>query len=345
MAGRGFLHRLILTLVVTVLGPTGIALVISIVMGVAMLIVLQVEPSQQTKSADSNLEQQSMEQPQPGKGAKAIPQDLIPVYQDAVKQFGGKIPWTVVAGIHSRETNFGRTTTDRDQMVSSASALGPMQFLPSTFEQYGVDGDGDGRRDIWNERDAIYSAANMLTQRYEANLKNPKRRNNALWWAIWDYNHATWYVEDVLNNAESFAAQEQSTPVANSEGWVSPLAEKAPITSEFGMRNHPVDRQVKQHNGVDVGIAEGTPVHAAQKGLVTRAGWAGGYGYMVEIDHGSGVTTRYAHLSEINVQIGQQVEKGEQVAQSGNTGKSTGAHLHFEVRKHGVPQNPVAYLK
>jgi murein DD-endopeptidase MepM/ murein hydrolase activator NlpD len=115
------------------------------------------------------------------------------------------------------------------------------------------------------------------------------------------------------------------------------------ITSEFGWRIHPIYGKNMFHTGIDIKVPEGTPVFAARSGTVKYAGWMSGYGNIVIIDHGS-FETYYAHLSRINVYVGLKVEKGDFIARSGSTGTSTGPHLHFEVRKYGEPNDPVAYL-
>lgn len=110
-------------------------------------------------------------------------------------------------------------------------------------------------------------------------------------------------------------------------------------SSDFG------ERWGRMHEGIDIAVNTGTPVKAAECGVVTFAGEAGGYGNFVKIDHGNGVVTAYAHLSTIEVKEGQNVTADTQIALSGNTGRSTGPHLHFEVLKNGTPLNPDLYLK
>ncbi|MCM1499364.1 MAG: peptidoglycan DD-metalloendopeptidase family protein [Clostridium sp.] len=110
------------------------------------------------------------------------------------------------------------------------------------------------------------------------------------------------------------------------------------ITSNFGYR------WGRLHAGTDVGVPIGTTVRASRAGQVVTAGWVGGYGNCVIIDHGDGVSTRYGHLSEVTVGVGQYVDQGEQVALSGNTGRSTGPHLHFEIRIGGEAVDPMPYL-
>ena len=118
----------------------------------------------------------------------------------------------------------------------------------------------------------------------------------------------------------------------------------APITSDFGWRIHPIYGTRRLNAGTDFGVDEGTPVHAADGGVVVEAGWVSGYGYTVIIDHGNGMSTLYAHNSEVAVSPGQTVSKGQVVSYSGNTGGSTGPHLHFEVRINGEPTDPMGYL-
>jgi murein DD-endopeptidase MepM/ murein hydrolase activator NlpD len=110
------------------------------------------------------------------------------------------------------------------------------------------------------------------------------------------------------------------------------------VTSNFGYR------WGRLHAGTDVKADVGTTVRASRAGQVVSAGWIGGYGNCVIIDHGDGVQTRYGHLSQVLVSVGQYVEQGEQIALSGNTGRSTGPHLHFEIRINGEPVDPLPYL-
>lgn len=122
-------------------------------------------------------------------------------------------------------------------------------------------------------------------------------------------------------------------------GTFSKPTSRGTITSSFGWR------WGRRHEGVDIGMPVGTPVKAADGGKVTFAGWKSGYGKIVIIDHGGNMETRYAHNSELLVKKGDRVYKGQTIAKSGNTGRSTGPHLHFEVRKNGTPVNPLKYIK
>lgn len=118
-----------------------------------------------------------------------------------------------------------------------------------------------------------------------------------------------------------------------------------PITSPFGYRIHPIFGTTIYHSGIDIGVDEGTPVHAADSGVVIYSGSGlTGYGNVVIIDHGNGLSTLYAHNSALLVSEGESVSKGQVVAYSGMTGYATGPHVHFEVRVNGSPTDPMGYL-
>jgi murein DD-endopeptidase MepM/ murein hydrolase activator NlpD len=115
------------------------------------------------------------------------------------------------------------------------------------------------------------------------------------------------------------------------------------VTSGFGPRVDPVEGLDGFHAGMDIGAATGTPVVAVADGMVVVAGWAGGYGKAVFLQHAGGLETRYAHLSVFTVRRGQQVRAGDVIGYVGSTGKSTGPHLHFEIRRNGRPINPIEF--
>lgn len=116
------------------------------------------------------------------------------------------------------------------------------------------------------------------------------------------------------------------------------------ITSGFGMRYHPILHRSRLHAGVDFGVGSGSPIYAVADGVVVFSGQMRGYGNVVVLDHGGGISTLYAHCSALLVGDGASVKQGENIARVGSTGMSTGPHLHFEVRKNGVPVNPVGAL-
>ena len=119
----------------------------------------------------------------------------------------------------------------------------------------------------------------------------------------------------------------------------------AHVTSSFGERTDPLDGTSKFHAGLDLRASEGASIRAAADGVVRRAGPRGGYGNAIEIDHGGGVTTLYAHAENVSVQPGDRIARGAEVGQVGQTGRATGPHLHFEVRVEGKPIDPTAALK
>ena len=123
-----------------------------------------------------------------------------------------------------------------------------------------------------------------------------------------------------------------------------PVTGEIDLTSPFGVRMDPFVHEAAMHTGLDFRGEMGEPIHATAAGTVTIAGWTGGYGKMVEIDHGNGLATRFGHLSEIDVSVGQKIRIGEVVGKLGSTGRSTGPHLHYETRVNGEPVNPQKFL-
>jgi len=145
--------------------------------------------------------------------------------------------------------------------------------------------------------------------------------------------------EDEQQLAAALAEREDevSVPVqVSSGGWTWPA--QGPMTSGFGQR------WGRLHAGIDIGAPTGAPILAARDGVVSYAGVMGGYGNIIVVDHGGGMTTRYAHQSRLGASVGQSVNAGDQVGYVGSTGNSTGPHLHFEVRINDQPQDPVGYL-
>lgn len=124
--------------------------------------------------------------------------------------------------------------------------------------------------------------------------------------------------------------------------WPAPGHER--ITSSYGWRMHPILGVRKLHTGVDIGAPSGADVVAAQSGTVIYSGWMNGYGNTIILDHGAGMSTLYAHQSKLLVSVGAEVSKGDTIGKVGSTGRSTGPHLHFEVRKDGDPIDPTSYI-
>ncbi|WVT74908.1 M23 family metallopeptidase [Sinorhizobium chiapasense] len=144
-------------------------------------------------------------------------------------------------------------------------------------------------------------------------------------------------LDTALLELERTRAQVRALPFGNP----SPSSD---ITSDFGNRLDPFLGRLALHAGIDFRATVGTRIRSAAPGTVTNAGLTGGYGNMVEIDHGNGVSSRYAHLSTVLVKVGDQVTEGEVIAKSGNTGRSTGPHLHYEIRLNGEAVDPIRFL-
>ena len=144
----------------------------------------------------------------------------------------------------------------------------------------------------------------------------------------------SWKKLDGSTTAQSAIAVPSSKPVNT-----------ATFTSGYGVRSDPFRGSAAMHAGIDLAGPYGTPVYATADGVVEKAEWSGGYGNMVEIDHGKGLETRFGHLSRILVHDGQKVTRGMLIALMGSTGRSTGSHLHYEVRIDGRAVNPIPFLQ
>jgi murein DD-endopeptidase MepM/ murein hydrolase activator NlpD len=155
-----------------------------------------------------------------------------------------------------------------------------------------------------------------------------------------------------LNTAA--AVNTSDTPVASLSAVLRPNTVSIPslmpvagakLTSGYGMRNHPVLGGRRQHQGIDLAQPTGTPIRATADGVVGRADWFSSYGLFVSLEHGGSIETRYGHMSRLNVAAGQAVKKGDIIGYVGSTGRSTGPHLHYEVRIAGVAVNPLPYMQ
>lgn len=132
---------------------------------------------------------------------------------------------------------------------------------------------------------------------------------------------------------------------AESAPFTHPLKSDYRFTSGFGYRRHPITGGRRMHNGVDFAARKGTDIFTTADGVVTYAGWMSGYGNTIKIKHDFGIETLYGHLSRIKVKKGQRVSRGQQIGDMGNTGQSTGTHLHYEIRVNGTPVNPMNFIE
>jgi murein DD-endopeptidase MepM/ murein hydrolase activator NlpD len=154
--------------------------------------------------------------------------------------------------------------------------------------------------------------------------------------------------EEEIKEAESESILDQLRAIqakANPDFLPTIWARAGKINNEFGFRRNPFGgRTYEFHAGMDIDGEKGDPIVAPGNGVIIKAGWQGGYGYMIEIDHGNGLTTRYGHLSKIEVEIGESVQRGQLIGLIGSTGRSTGPHLHYELRINDKPVNPRLFL-
>jgi murein DD-endopeptidase MepM/ murein hydrolase activator NlpD len=140
------------------------------------------------------------------------------------------------------------------------------------------------------------------------------------------------------SDAEELTDMLRSVPIRK------PVSGEIDETSPFGVRMDPFVHEAAMHTGIDFRGDIGEPVHATAEGTVSVAGWDGGYGRMIEIDHGNGLATRYGHLSQIDVAVGDRIRIGQVIGLIGSTGRSTGPHLHYETRVNGEAVNPQKFL-
>lgn len=155
--------------------------------------------------------------------------------------------------------------------------------------------------------------------------------------------------EEVKNLIQQRLAAAQSSSGGGDAGYTAGTGSMSwpcngVITSPFGYRTHPIFGTTIFHAGIDIGVDYGTPIHAADSGTVVYSGWISGYGNVVIIDHGGGLSTLYGHNQSLAVSEGQSVSKGDVIAYAGSTGNSTGPHCHFEVDINGSPVDPMGYL-
>jgi peptidoglycan LD-endopeptidase LytH len=222
-----------------------------------------------------------------------------------------------------------------DSILTSPEAI-------KKYGGYGTDGNGDGRADPMDLEDAAHSAARYLAANGAADGDLRK--------AVYAYNHSPKYVNDVLGYAEMYVngfiavAMGETAEVINGAAW--PVPGTMGITSPFGPRTDPVYGGMAFHDGIDIAGAgvNGKPVVSFSDGVVTTAAVVGSYGNAVIIDHGNGTSTISAHLSSIDVKVGQKVKAGQMIGRVGTTGKSTGPHLHFGLKVQGQWVNPLKYL-
>lgn len=205
-----------------------------------------------------------------------------------------------------------------------------------TYFQYAINVDGEEKAYVKTEEEAKKIQENLLEEFEGKNIAiNTVYTKNL---NITSSQQIASIAENVILQVKEDEKKEQAT-INGVYLAVNPV--KGRISSRYGaresIRNH-------THKGLDIAAKIGTPIKAVADGKVTYSGVMGGYGNLIIIDHGNGITTRYGHCSKLYVKLGKQVKAGELIAAVGNTGNSTGPHLHFEIRQNGVYVNPTDYL-
>ena len=212
--------------------------------------------------------------------------------------------------------------SDREQAMRLLAGLTPVD---QEVQQAGIGGPSGQ----WSERDSLSAAGPNGRQALAARIDMDQltRRANILVRSI----------NEAYDSASSQRARYAAMPsIMPTKGW---------LTSAFAReREHPILHLARPHEGIDLSAKMGMDIEAPAAGVVTQVSWVEGYGNMLTIDHGYGLVTRYAHCSKILVVRGQRVKRGQQVAKVGNTGLSTGPHLHYEVWVNGRPVNPMKYV-
>jgi len=221
---------------------------------------------------------------------------------------------------------------DRDIMESYKSALYDLEFKRGI--QLSMEQDTQAEARVWqmelNELESDRAALELRILQARADIDWLQRREDEL-------EKKSKQLEKEIKDLTA----KSSAAAYNGGSMKWPVPGYNSISSRFGNRMHPVYKVMKLHTGIDIGAPRGVNIVAAKGGTVISAGWQGGYGNTVIIDHGGGITTLYGHCSKLLVQKGDKVKEGAAIAKVGSTGVSTGNHLHFEVRKSGTPVNPV----
>ncbi len=251
-------------------------------------------------------------------GASSVKMQRLQARNEALvaelEQFRGRVDGleASISGLATRDAQLRNLAglESLDPEVLQAGVGGPGLGEPEAYPLYGLDPEVSG--------DAFALAYDLSALERRAHL----------------------LVESLDEATDSLQAHRdllESTPsILPTTGWLSSAFSQS--------RMHPVHNRPLPHEGVDIAANEGTPIYAAAKGRIVRAGWVVGYGLTIEIDHGFGYTTLYGHASKLLARRGAEVRRGDVIAQVGSTGITTSSNLHYEVRVNGIPQNPANFI-
>ena len=232
-------------------------------------------------------------------------------------------------------TNGYKELTTSDILVSINSDLTEFETIK---ESYIKESD---KKEIMDGLTLKLDSLNTEVAEYEGKKEAALAATNALNAEITQLSAA---VTDLNGKATQLASKksEIEQEVKKQESFIKPTSGR--ISSPFGYRTHPVTRSYTLHSGIDIAASSGTTVVASRNGKVVSAGYSGSYGNLIVISHGNGMETAYAHLSSIKVSVGETVSQGQLIGKVGSTGRSTGPHLHFEIRVNGTAVNPSKYI-
>jgi murein DD-endopeptidase MepM/ murein hydrolase activator NlpD len=252
-----------------------------------------------------------------------------------------------ISGSHGLERDLALQTEEvlhqREQIQSFAKEINELKERLVQLDRFekririiaNIDGaeNGDGLFGVGGSTPEDLNPEIELTQRHQSLMKDMHQQISQLGKAA---DTQQYDFKSLLNSLETQKNLLAHTPAIRPvKGW---------ITSGFGYRQSPFTGKREFHKGLDIANRKGTKIVAAADGVVTFAGARGLFGNLIVIDHGHGITTRYAHLEKTFFERGDRVARGKTIALMGNTGRSTGAHLHYEVRLNGVPVNPSKYI-
>ncbi|THF74374.1 M23 family metallopeptidase [Cohnella fermenti] len=308
----GLVKRRVFWWVVGSLGATGIGIAILV-----MVLIFALLGALVSASDTSQLEGVEV----PNNASFDIPMLLLPIY---IQAENGQASWARLAAMHRVTTNFGAEKAKR------IDTIGSLGFPRSLWETYRQDGDEDGEIDPDNPYDAIFSLANYL----RASAEDEESALNG-----WFLN-----AEQVAMVHRKEAEYAAVLPIPGK--WLWPLLGYTAISSPYGYRVDPVTGAPSEfHAGIDIPAPRGTPVMATQNGTVVQVVRSStGYGNHILLQHANDFISLYGHLADIAVRQGQQVHQGEMIGWVGSTGKSTGPHLHFEMRVHGQTVDPLTLV-
>jgi murein DD-endopeptidase MepM/ murein hydrolase activator NlpD len=252
-----------------------------------------------------------------------------------------------ISGRHGLERDLALQTEEvlhqREQIQSFAKEINDLKERLLQLDRFekrirvvaNIDGEenGEGLFGVGGSTPEDLNPEIELTQRHQSLMKDMHQQISQLDKAA---DNQQYNLESLLDSLEAQKNLLAHTPaIRPARGW---------ITSDFGYRQSPFTGHREFHKGLDIANRKGTKILAAADGVVTYMGPRGFFGNLMIIDHGHGITTRYAHLEKTFFNKGDHVSRGKTIALMGNTGRSTGAHLHYEVRLNGVPVNPSKYI-